>query len=106
MATANGAWERVADVPIYFTDSIVRRAPSLQKTHDAAAPRAWMSSAAMSKLGLTAGARVKVKQNGGEALLELACDDRLPATCVRVAAGHATTAGLGAMSGSLTVERA
>ncbi|MDX9838516.1 MAG: NADH-quinone oxidoreductase subunit NuoG, partial [Azoarcus sp.] len=42
-AAATGL-ERVADVPIYFADPLVRRAPSLQKTKDAAAPVARMSS--------------------------------------------------------------
>ena len=40
-AVANGV-ERVADVPIYFSDAIVRRAASLQQTADARAPRARM----------------------------------------------------------------
>src|SRR5689334_10786932 len=32
--------QRVADVPIYFADPLVRRSPPLQKTRDARAPRA------------------------------------------------------------------
>jgi NADH-quinone oxidoreductase subunit G len=42
----------------------------------------------------------------GSALLAVAADDNLPRGVVRVAAGHAATAGLGAMFGAITVERA
>src|SRR3954467_2618822 len=42
-STANGL-HRIADVPIYFADPIVRRATSLQKTRDALPPKAWMAS--------------------------------------------------------------
>jgi len=49
---------------------------------------------------------VRVRQEGGEAVLELGCDERLPADCVRIAAGHAATAALGTMFGEITsVER-
>jgi NADH-quinone oxidoreductase subunit G len=104
---AAGGLQRIADVPIYFTDPIVRRAASLQQTRDAQTPRAWMSPALAAKLGMAAGAKVRVRQEGGEAVLELACDERLPADCVRIAAGHPATASLGAMFGEITsVERA
>ena len=105
--SAPGGLQRIADVPIYFADSIVRRAASLQQTRDAQTPRAWMSPALAAKLDIAAGAKVRVLQEGGEAVLELACDERLPADCVRIAAGHPATAGLGTMFGEITsVERA
>mgnify|MGYP000087085775 CR=1 FL=1 len=44
-AHALGGLERIADVPIYSTDAIVRRAPALQATADARAPRAGLPSA-------------------------------------------------------------
>jgi NADH-quinone oxidoreductase subunit G len=46
-----------------------------------------------------------VRQGSGEARLEAALDDKLPDGCVRVAAGHPLTAGLGTMFGSLSVAR-
>ena len=39
-ATAAGAAGTVVDIPLYQVDSIVRRAPSLQRTRDARVPRA------------------------------------------------------------------
>ncbi len=104
-AAVNGL-QRVADVPIYATDAIVRRAVSLQATADAAPPKAWLRSSELGKLGIAAGAQVKVAQGQGSALLEVAADDGLPEGVVRVAAGHPMTAMLGAMFGTITVERA
>ena len=48
---------------------------------------------------------IVVKQGKGQARLKSALDDRLPDGCVRVAAAHPATAGLGAMFGTLTVEK-
>lgn len=103
---AGSGLQRVADVPIYATDAITRRSAPLQATQDAKAPSALMRSDELKKLGVQAGDKVKVKMGQGSAQLLAAVDDRLPAGVVRVAAGHATTAGLGAMFGAITVERA
>lgn len=97
--------ERVADVPIHFADPIVRRAPSLQKTRDAAAPVARIAPATIAALGLSDGDRVRVTQGGGSVELVLAADTGLAEGCVRVAAAHPSTAALGALSGDLSVER-
>ncbi|HAG76848.1 MAG TPA: NADH-quinone oxidoreductase subunit G [Thauera sp.] len=105
-AASAGALERVADVPIHFADPIVRRAPSLQKTRDAAAPVARISPATLAALGLSAGDKVRVVQGGGAAVLVAQPDEALAAGCVRVASAHPSTASLGAMSGELSVERA
>jgi len=102
-----GTLQRVTDVPIYFADPIVRRAVSLQQTHDAETPKAWMNAALASTLGVEAGTKVRVRQSGGMAVLELGVDDLLPADCVRIAAAHPASATLGAMFGAITsVERA
>ncbi|MEN3362961.1 MAG: NADH-quinone oxidoreductase subunit [Burkholderiales bacterium] len=103
---ANGQLERLADVPIYFSDAIVRRAEALQKTVDAQAPKAWLSVALAQKLGVADGAQVKVKQGQGVAILTAAVDSKLPDSVVRVSTGHASTAALGAMFGAISVEKA
>ena len=102
--SASGGLQRIADVPIYFSDALVRRATSLQQTRDAAPPLAWMNSALLARLGLKHGQAVKVRQGAGEALVNAALDDRLPRDCVRLAAAHAATSKLGPMSGELSVE--
>jgi NADH-quinone oxidoreductase subunit G len=97
--------QRIADVPIYFADPLVRRSPPLQKTKDARAPRAWMNGRLMARLGVAANQKVLVRQNEGTAKLLAALDERLPDDCVRVAAAHPSTAGLGAMFGAVSVEK-
>jgi len=104
-AAAAGGIERITDVPIYFADPLVRRAVSLQRTMDARAPRAWMNAKLMQRLELSPGAPLRVRQGEGEAALDAALDERLPDDCVRVAAAHASTTGLGAMFGVLTLEK-
>jgi NADH-quinone oxidoreductase subunit G len=106
LAQAAPGLQRVADVPIYFADPIVRHAISLQQTHDARPPEAFMNSASLNELGLTAGQQVRVRQGTGDAVVSLACDDRLADGCVRLAAAHASTARLGGMFDALTLEPA
>ena len=103
---ADGVLERIADVPIYFADAVVRRAPSLQKTLDAQAPQAWLATSLAEKLGINKGDRVHLKQGQGSALLIAAIDASLPANVVRVAAAHASTMTLGAMFGAIAVGKA
>jgi NADH-quinone oxidoreductase subunit G len=110
-ASASTALERVADVPVYGSDPIVRRAPSLQLTRDAAPPRARMNAATLTRLALAAGDTVRVRQSlgdagQGEALLEAAFDAGVADGVVRIAAAHAGTSRLGSMFGEIVVERA
>jgi len=102
---AAGSLERVADVPIHFADPLVRRAPSLQRTADAVLPAARMNAAMLAKLGVATGDPVKVGA-GGTAMLQAELDAGVPDNCVRIAAAHAATAGLGSMFANLTVEKA
>jgi NADH-quinone oxidoreductase subunit G len=97
---------RVADVPIYSADALVRRAVALQKTHDAASPCAMMNSAELQKLELQSGDLARVTQGDACVQLVLQKNDQLPQGVVRIAAGCPATAALGAMFGMLTVERA
>jgi NADH-quinone oxidoreductase subunit G len=106
VGSASSGLQRVADVPIYAADAVVRRAKSLQATHDAATPHASMHGDDLQKLGLQSGDTVKLTQGQGSALLAVAADNGLPRGVVRVAAGHAATAQLGGMFGTITVERA
>ncbi len=98
--------QRVADVPIYFTDPLVRRAESLQMTADARPPRLTANAATLASAGLAPGDKARARQGGATALLECAVDERLPDGVVRVPAGHASTSTLGPMYGAITLERA
>jgi NADH-quinone oxidoreductase subunit G len=94
--------QRIADVPIYFADPLVRRSPPLQKTRDARPPRALMNSRLLAKLGVAAGQPVLVNE---AVKLMAALDDKLPEDCVRIAAAHPSTATLGPMFGTVTLTR-
>ena len=65
-----------------------------------------MNAATLAQSAVADGSQVRVKQGQGAALLLAKADETVPAGCVRVAAAHASTAGLGDMFGSITVERA
>jgi NADH-quinone oxidoreductase subunit G len=103
---STGGLQRISDVPIYATDAMVRRSAPLQATADAAMPQAWLHSGEMKKIGVQAGETVKVSQGQGSVKLVAAVDDKLPRGVVRVAAGHPATSALGAMFGTISVERA
>jgi len=98
--------QRVADVPIYFSDAIARRSESLQQTVDAQAPKVKLSASLAQSLGVSVGGLVRVTQGTGSVTLPCAIESGLPNNVVRLAAAHASTAALGAMFGSIKVEKA
>ena len=102
----NEGLQRVSDVPIYSSDAVVRRAVSLQKTHDAATPVVTMHSSELAKLGVRAGDTVKITQGDASVRLLVQANDRQPVRTARLPAGHAATAALGGMFGTISVERA
>jgi NADH-quinone oxidoreductase subunit G len=94
--------QRIADVPMYFADPLVRRSPPLQKTKEAQPPRAWMNSRTLQKAGVAAGQPVMVN----EARVAAALDERVPDDCVRLAGAHPSTVGAGPMFGTVRIEKA
>jgi NADH-quinone oxidoreductase subunit G len=62
-----------------------------------------MNSRALAQLGVAAGQPVLVNSS---VKLMAALDDKLPDDCVRIAAAHPTTVGVGAMFGALTLSKA
>jgi NADH-quinone oxidoreductase subunit G len=106
VAPAAAGLERLADVPIYAADALVRRAESLQLTADARPPMASLPSALCAELGLQPGQPVRIQQ-GEQVLIVAATEDPgLAPGVVRVPAGHADTAALGPMFGPIQVTRA
>ncbi|MGG5152469.1 NADH-quinone oxidoreductase subunit NuoG [Alcaligenes aquatilis] len=103
---ATSGLERVADVPIYRSDALVRRSAPLQETPASAAPTARMAAATLTQLGLADGDLVKVRSSQGEVSLPAQLDDTVALNSVRVATAFSETAALGSAFGQLTVERA
>jgi len=102
---AGGGLQRVADVPIYAVDSLVRRAASLQRTADAREPVVGLPSALWQQMGMQAGGRVLVSQGAAAVVLPAREEPPLADGAVRIAAGHPATAALGAMFGAVSVEK-
>ncbi len=96
MARASGQVWRLAEVPMYRVDALVRRAPALQKTADSPGAVAKLHPSQAERLGLKAGEPVRVVMQEGEACVLLQLDERVPEGCVWVPAGYPETAGLGA----------
>jgi NADH-quinone oxidoreductase subunit G len=96
--------ERVADVPIYFADPLVRRAASLQKTRSALPPAVRANASTLARLQLADGDAARVRRGEGEAMLKVVADASVPDGCVRIAAAHPATSMLGPMFGSIAVE--
>jgi NADH-quinone oxidoreductase subunit G len=94
--------ERIADVPIYGTDPLVRRAEPLQLTADAKPPVVGLPPALWREFG----GRVRVSQGGASAVLPAREDTTLAPNTVRIATAHPSTATLGGMFGAVTVEKA
>jgi len=107
-AAQSAALERLADLPIYATDALVRNASSLQLSSDAReAAVATLPQALWTQLGLSVGDQVRVSQDdAGTVQLPAKLDAKLPANVVRVPAGLPETAALGAAFGSLNVTKA
>lgn len=102
-----GALELTGGVPIYSGDPLVRRSQPLQQTPIQEAPAAWMAPATAESLGVTSGARVRLRAEGssaGQAELAVALDEGIAAGTIWVTGAADERAGLGPASGWVTVE--
>ncbi len=97
---------RIGDVPIYATDSMVRRAPALQQTADAITAAIRINPADAAKAGLADGDLATVVQDGNGAELPVEIDPGVADGCVRVCAGLAGSESLGGQFGEVTLEKA
>jgi len=95
LSSDSGPYVRLADVPLYAVDGLVRRSAPLQDTQDAVAAAVYCHESTAAKLGVTTSATVKVRQ-GGEVTLPLVIDDRVALGCVWIPAGTPGSVGLGA----------
>ncbi|MBT9493847.1 MAG: molybdopterin-dependent oxidoreductase, partial [Paucibacter sp.] len=99
--------ERLADLPIYASDVLVRHATSLQLSNDAKqAAVASLSAALWAQLGLSEGGSVRITQDGAGAVqMPAKLDPKLPANVLRVPSGLTETAALGSIFGGLNVSK-
>jgi len=104
-SVATQGLQRVADIPIYFCDPVVRRSSSLQATKDASEPVARMNRRSLTQHGVEAGTRVRVSTGRGQAVVLAVEDEGVADGCVRLAGAHLLTAHLGTLNGEVSVER-
>ena len=98
---------RIADVPIYRSDTVVRQAQALQQTTASASPQARMNPADLRDAGIAAGSVVRFRQPGSAvADIAVMADPTVARGVVRLASAHAITSGLGPMIGPIEWEAA
>jgi NADH-quinone oxidoreductase subunit G len=106
-ASSKSGLIRLADIPIYRSDAVVRHADSLQQTRASAVPKARINPADLQRLGLASGSKMKFMQEGAAAeVLELVADASVAQGVALISAACAATKNLGAMIGPLELEQA
>jgi NADH-quinone oxidoreductase subunit G len=93
-------------VPVYATDALVRRASSLQKTHDVVDLTVSINPADAARLELDDEiTSVSVKQGEGVAILKVVIDDSVPAGSVWIPMAVKGSELLGDPFGEVVVEK-
>ena len=101
--TASSGLERVADLPIYHADSLVRRGVALSRSAYGKQPQIRMNAETAKPLGLTHGASVMVTQGAGSAAATLCIDTSVATGAVRVPLATEVSSQLGAATDPITV---
>jgi len=93
---------RLATLPIYRTDAVLRRATALQAHPLNRAPAVRVNADEVKRLGLTGGEQVRV----ADATLALTIDQAVPDGTVWIEAGHDITAALPPYGAAITLSKA
>ena len=95
---------RVADVPIYAVDPLVRRARSLQASPLARPAEVRLHPDAARDLGVAGREQVQVRQNGVAVDLPLVLDDSVPPGCAWIPSGLPASVALGPAVGPVAIQ--
>lgn len=95
--------QRIGNVAMYATDSLVRRADSLQKAAVDSIQSIRMNSADADALDVGDGDYITVTQEGGAAKFTVIIDDAIPANSVQLLAGTNKSVALGSAFGTVTL---
>ena len=101
----DGGIERIAPVPIYAADALVRRSKPLQAARDAEFSGVSLCRATLERLGLNDGESAVVRQGGGEVVLDVVVNPRVPDGCAWLPAGVPATAALDAGDDTVVLAR-
>ena len=106
LPAVNAAMMRAADVPIYATDALTRRAASLQKTRDAIELAVSVNPADAERLGLDEDINsVQVKQGEASAILKLIVDETVPVGTAWIPMAVSGSEQLGDPFGEVVIEK-
>jgi len=103
-SATEGLW-RIGNLPIYAIDSLVRRAPALQRTAAADAFAVYLNSEEARGMDLAEGDAVEVRQDGASVRAKVALDAAVPAGCTRIPAGVPGSELLGAQIGPVSLQK-
>jgi NADH-quinone oxidoreductase subunit G len=103
---ATGEVERVADVPIYHADPLVRRSHSLSLSAYGKQGQVRLSAYSAQKLGFGPDCQVRVTQSGSSIVAALTIDDTVLDGTVRIPLATGISAALGDASAAITMEAA
>ena len=101
----DGLW-RIGPVPMFSGDSLVRRAPALQRSHHAENAHVSMNPATAGELGVEGAARVRVRQGDAAVDADLQLDPAVPAGALWMASATCLSSRMGSAWGPVEVERA
>jgi len=85
---------RIADVPIYEVDAMVRRSAPLQATRDADVAQIHANAFTLAQVGLSGVMQARLRQGECEVVLPLIEDAAIPDNAIALPAGLAETVGL------------
>ncbi|WP_339044892.1 NADH-quinone oxidoreductase subunit NuoG [Candidatus Zinderia endosymbiont of Aphrophora alni] len=97
--------ERISDIPIYLSNSILRRSKILSKTQDSQEPKILISKKLSKKLSISNYNIIYIKQKKGYAILEAYIDKNLPENVIQISAAHKKTSNLGKMIGNIKIKK-
>lgn len=103
---ANGALEKISQIPMNAIDAMTRRAKALQKTADAADGSIHINPALAAKLGVATGDKVVAQQDSAESTLPVIIDEQVSDACVMLHAAQNSSVPLGAWHGAVSLRKA
>ena len=101
--SGSDALQRVGYIPMNSVDSLVRHAPALQQTTDVADGFARINGKTARRLDVLQRQSINVSCRENNLQMPLLLDDTVADNCVLIHGGHAGNAGLGPLSGPVSV---
>ncbi len=98
--------QRIAFLPIYGVDGLVRRAAALQATADAPPAAMYLNGALAAELGLSDGESAVARQDNNAVTLPVIIDEGVPDGCVLIPQAIKGVEMLASATGRVSVERA